>query len=181
RDFSADGRFGPTPETVLPRVLDGVYQQLWADANEEPLVIHFLAATPSGFEPITSGLEMHDLVTERTRVVFEKPYGTDLASFERLDRSVKRVLTEEQIFRIDHFLGKEGVQTIYVLRFANQLFGTQWDRNSVAQVQIDVPEDLDVGERADFYEDTGAALDMLVTHLFQVLGQVAMDPPFDIR
>ncbi|MGO1560307.1 Glucose-6-phosphate 1-dehydrogenase [Actinomycetales bacterium JB111] len=179
--YYAGGRFGPTQDSALPRVLDGLYQQLWADANEEPLVVHFLAVPPSGFEPITRGLEMHDLVTERTRVVFEKPYGTDLESFERLDRSVKRVLTEEQIFRIDHFLGKEGVQTIYVLRFANRLFGTEWDRNSVAQVQIDVPEDLDVGERADFYESTGAALDMLVTHLFQVLGQVAMDPPFDIR
>ncbi|MGO1739763.1 MAG: hypothetical protein ACTHYM_12280 [Actinomycetaceae bacterium] len=179
--FYAHGRFGPGDESVLPAVLDERYRALWSEANEEPLVVHFLAVPPSGFRSVTKGLEAHDLITETTRVVFEKPYGTDRKSFEQLDRDVKKVLDEKQIFRIDHFLGKEGVQTIYVLRFANHLFGSEWDRHSVSQVQIDVPEDLDVADRVDFYEQTGAALDMLVTHLFQVLGQVAMDPPFDIR
>ncbi|MGC5628332.1 glucose-6-phosphate dehydrogenase [Georgenia sp. Z1344] len=179
--YYATGRFGPGDESELPEVIDGIYRDMWAAANEEPLVVHFLAVPPSGFRSVTRGLAEHELITESTRVVFEKPYGTDLKSFEQLDRDVKKVLREEQIFRIDHFLGKEGVQTIYVLRFANQLFGSEWDRHSVKQVQIDVPEDLDVADRVDFYEQTGAALDMLVTHLFQVVGQVAMEPPFDIR
>ncbi|MGC5617483.1 glucose-6-phosphate dehydrogenase [Georgenia sp. Z1491] len=179
--YYASGRFGPRDESELPEMLDRLYRDMWSTAGQEPLVIHFLAVPPSGFRSVTEGLKVHDLVTESTRVVFEKPYGTDLKSFEQLDRDVKEVLAEEQIFRIDHFLGKEGVQTIYVLRFANHLFGSEWSRHSVSQVQIDVPEDLDVADRTDFYEQTGAALDMLVTHLFQVLGQVAMDPPFDIR
>jgi glucose-6-phosphate 1-dehydrogenase len=87
------------------------------------------------------------------------------------------VLDEDQVFRIDHFLGKEGTQDLHVLRFANQLFHTVWSREHVAQVQIDVPEELDVADRAGFYDATGAALDMLVTHLFQVAAEVAMEPP----
>ena len=87
------------------------------------------------------------------------------------------VFDEQQVFRIDHFLGKEGTQDLHVLRFANGLFEHIWSREHVAQVQIDVPEDLDVADRADFYDATGATLDMLVTHLFQVLAFVAMEPP----
>ena len=84
---------------------------------------------------------------------------------------------EQQVFRIDHFLGKEGTQTLHVLRFANGMFEHLWSREHVAQVQIDVPEDLDVADRAEFYDATGATLDMLVTHLFQVAAEVAMEPP----
>src|SRR5690606_4410127 len=106
---------------------------------------------------------------------------TSLESFEELDALVKKTFTEEQVFRIDHFLGKEAVQNLYVMRFANELFGGVWHRDHVAQVQIDVPETLDVAQRAQFYDATGAALDMLVTHLFQVAAQVAMEPPADLR
>jgi len=87
------------------------------------------------------------------------------------------VLDEDQVFRIDHFLGKEGTQDLHVLRFANGMFAPVWDREHVAQVQIDVPEDLGVAQRAEFYDATGAALDMLVTHLFQLAAEVAMEPP----
>ena len=87
------------------------------------------------------------------------------------------VLEEEQVFRIDHFLGKEAVQNLHVVRFANELFGSIWDRHHIEQVEIDVPETLDVAQRAEFYDATGAALDMVVTHLFQVAAQVAMEPP----
>ncbi|MFH5824003.1 glucose-6-phosphate dehydrogenase [Georgenia sp. AZ-5] len=174
------GTFSAAEPGDLPAVLAAAREELRQQSGAEPLVLHFLAVPPAAFAPITRGLGAHDL-TDGARVVYEKPYGTSLESFEELDALVKEVLHEEQVFRIDHFLGKEAVQTIYVLRFANQLFGSEWSRASVDQVQIDVPEDLDVANRAAFYEATGAALDMLVTHLFQVAGQVAMEPPADLR
>jgi glucose-6-phosphate 1-dehydrogenase len=90
---------------------------------------------------------------------------------------VLSVLDEDQVFRIDHFLGKEGTQDLHVLRFANPIFSQVWSRDQVAEVQIDVPEELDVAERAAFYDATGATLDMLVTHLFQLAAEVAMEPP----
>jgi len=176
----AAGQFGVDDPGELPRLLDEVRGELASESGSEPLVLHFLAVPPVAFKSIARGLGAHGLA-DGARVVFEKPYGTSLESFEELDGAVKEVLQEEQVFRIDHFLGKEGVQTIYVLRFANQLFGSEWSRASVEQIQIDVPEDLDVANRIGFYEATGAALDMIVTHLFQVAGQVAMEPPADLR
>jgi glucose-6-phosphate 1-dehydrogenase len=110
-------------------------------------------------------------------VVYEKPYGTSPEGFEQLDKAVHAVLDEEQVFRIDHFLGKQGTQDLHVLRFANQLFAGIWSREHVAEVQIDVPETLDINDRAVFYDQTGATRDMLVTHLFQVAAEVAMEPP----
>lgn len=173
------GLFSADSPGALPARLAEVRAELRDVSGGEPLVVFFLAVPPVAFPAITEGLGRHGLA-DGARVVFEKPYGTSLESFEHLDALVKRTLREDQVFRIDHFLGKEGVQAIYTLRFANKVFGTQWDRHSVAQVQIDVPEDLDVANRIGFYEATGAALDMLVTHLFQVASQVAMDTPFDL-
>lgn len=173
------GAFGADDPGALPDVLAEVRGELRGLGGDEPLVVFFLAVPPVAFPSITAGLGRHGLA-DGARVVFEKPYGTSLESFEELDALVKRTLREDQVFRIDHFLGKEGVQTIYTLRFANKIFGAQWDRHAVAQVQIDVPEDLDVANRAAFYEATGASLDMLVTHLFQVASQVAMDTPYDM-
>ncbi|WP_324653630.1 glucose-6-phosphate dehydrogenase [Georgenia sp. H159] len=146
----------------------------------EVQVVHVLAVPPTVFGPMAEAIGEHGLA-EGSRVVFEKPYGTSLESFEELERTVKGVFVEEQVFRIDHFLGKEAVQSMYALRFANELVGGAWNREHVAQVQIDVPEDLDIADRAEFYDSTGAALDMLVTHLFQVAAQVAMEPPSDLR
>jgi glucose-6-phosphate 1-dehydrogenase len=116
-------------------------------------------------------------LAERARVIMEKPFGTDLASARELNAHLHEVFDEEQIFRIDHFLGKEAAQNILALRFANGLFEPIWNRNHIDHVQIDVPETLDVGARAAFYEKTGAFRDMVVTHLFQVLAFVAMEPP----
>src|SRR5918996_1352504 len=116
-------------------------------------------------------------LSERARVIMEKPFGTDLASAIELNAAIHEVFDEEQIFRIDHFLGKEAAQNILALRFANGLFEPIWNRNHIDHVQIDVPETLDVGARAGFYEKTGAFRDMVVTHLFQVLAFVAMEPP----
>ena len=114
-------------------------------------------------------------------MVYEKPYGTSLDSFHELDALVHTVFDEEQVFRIDHFLGKEATQNIHMLRFANTMISRVWDRHSIEEVQIDVPETLDIADRAEFYDATGAALDMLVTHLFQVAAEVAMEPPLSFR
>ena len=117
-----------------------------------------------------------DLV-ERSRVVMEKPFGTDLASAVALNDFLHDTFDESQIFRIDHFLGKEAAQNILAFRFANGLFEPIWNRNFIDHIQIDIPETLGLDERANFYESTGAYKDMVVTHLFQVMAFVVMEPP----
>ena len=107
----------------------------------------------------------------------EKPFGVDLESARELNARLHEVFNEDQIFRIDHFLGKEPAQNILAFRFANGLFEPIWNRNFIHHVQIDVPETLGLGKRAAFYEQTGAYRDMVVTHLFQILGFMAMEPP----
>ena len=107
----------------------------------------------------------------------EKPFGTDLPTARRLNAVVQEVFDDDQVFRIDHFLGKEAAQNILAFRFANGLFEPIWNREHIDHVQIDVPETLSVGSRAAFYEETGAFRDMVVTHLFQILAFVAMEPP----
>src|SRR5205814_594564 len=116
-------------------------------------------------------------LVERSRIVMEKPFGTDLASARSLNSRLHEVFDEEQIFRIDHFLGKEPAQNILAFRFANGLFEPIWNRNFIDHVQIDVPETLGLSMRAAFYEATGAYRDMVVTHLFQILAFMAMEPP----
>src|SRR6478736_5080974 len=159
----------------LPGELDRLRKVLAEDGGDV-LVVHYLAVPPSSFAPITRALDKAGL-TAGVRVVYEKPYGTSLETFRELDATVHEAFDEEQVFRIDHFLGKEATQNLHVLRFANELFGGVWNRRHVAQVQIDVPETLDVAQRAEFYDATGAALDMLATHLFQIAAEVAMEPP----
>jgi glucose-6-phosphate 1-dehydrogenase len=117
-----------------------------------------------------------DLV-ERSRIIMEKPFGIDLASAVALNSAIHEVFTEKQIFRIDHFLGKEAALNVLAFRFANGLFEPIWNRQHIDHVQIDVPEILAVGARGPFYETTGAYRDMVVTHLFQVLAFMAMEPP----
>jgi glucose-6-phosphate 1-dehydrogenase len=169
--FAGGGFQSEDPGSLLD-VLAEARQELGDDAQ----LVHYLAVPPSAFGPLTKGLATHGLA-DGARVVYEKPYGTSPESFRELDELVLSVLDEQQVFRIDHFLGKEGTQDLHVLRFANQLFQQIWSREHVAQVQIDVPEELDVADRAQFYDATGAVLDMLVTHLFQVAAEVAMEPP----
>jgi glucose-6-phosphate 1-dehydrogenase len=111
------------------------------------------------------------------RVITEKPFGTDLASARKLNSRLHEVFAEPCIFRIDHYLGREAVQNLLALRFANGMFEPVWNRNHIDHVQIDVPETLSIEMRGSFYEETGAFRDMIVTHLFQVLGFVAMEPP----
>ena len=142
----------------------------------DPQLVHYLAVPPVAFAEITKALGQHGLA-RNARVVYEKPFGTSPQSFRALDRVVHSVLDEQQVYRIDHFLGKEATQDLHVLRFANDLFTAMWDREHVESVQIDVPEKLGITDRSVFYDATGAVLDMLVTHLFQVAAEVAMEPP----
>ena len=116
-------------------------------------------------------------LVERSRIVMEKPFGTDLESAKELNARSTRSSTRTQIFRIDHFLGKEAAQNILALRFANGLFEPIWNRNHIDHIQIDVPEELTVEGRGQFYDATGAFRDMVVTHLLQILAFVAMEPP----
>jgi glucose-6-phosphate 1-dehydrogenase len=136
-----------------------------------------LAIPPVSFEPTVTLLGQTGLAEGRTRIIVEKPFGTDLASAKALNHTVHQVFDESQIFRIDHFLGKESVENILALRFANGLFEPVWNRQYISYVQIDVPESLSIEGRANFYDRTGAYSDMIVTHLFQVLSFVAMEPP----
>ncbi len=138
--------------------------------------IHYLSVPPKAALPAVRMLGAAGLVP-RSRIVMEKPFGVDLVSAVSLNASLHEVFPEPQIFRIDHFLGKEPAQNILAFRFANGLFEPIWNRNFIDHVQIDVPEKLEIGGRAAFYETVGAYRDMVVTHLFQILAFMAMEPP----
>ncbi|OBA89068.1 glucose-6-phosphate dehydrogenase [Mycobacteriaceae bacterium 1482268.1] len=138
--------------------------------------LHYLSVPPKAARAVITTLREADLV-DRSRVVMEKPFGTDLASAVALNDFVHETFREEQIFRIDHFLGKEAAQNILAFRFANGLFEPIWNRNFIDHIQIDIPETLGLDARANFYENTGAYKDMVVTHLFQVMAFVVMEPP----
>ncbi|HXW46793.1 MAG TPA: hypothetical protein VEL03_18525, partial [Streptosporangiaceae bacterium] len=162
--------------TDSPGSLLDVIGQAGRELGASPQFVHYLAVPPAAFAGLTRALGRHNLANG-ARVVYEKPFGTSAKAFRELDRVVHSVLAEEQVYRIDHFLGKEATQDLHVLRFANGLFAGAWDRRNVESVQIDVPERLGVTDRSVFYDATGAVLDMLVTHLFQVAAEVAMEPP----
>jgi glucose-6-phosphate 1-dehydrogenase len=147
-----------------------------AELGGSPRRLFHLAIPPASFEPVVGMLGSTGLA-RGARIIIEKPFGTDLASARALNQVLHAVFGESQIFRIDHFLGKESVDNILALRFANGLFEPVWNRQHIRYVQIDVPETLSIEGRADFYDKTGAYRDMVVTHLFQVLGFVAMEPP----
>src|SRR3984893_14066648 len=144
-------------------------------------VIFYLAVASSLFGPVIDGLAASGLMAETNgswrRVIIEKPFGTDLASARALDARILKVLSESQIYRMDHFLGKETVQNIMVLRFANGIFEPLWNRDHIDHVQITVAETVGVERRAAFYEATGALRDMVPNHVFQLLSLTAMEPP----
>jgi glucose-6-phosphate 1-dehydrogenase len=171
----AGGGFGADSPGSLLDVLEEAKAEMGTDAQ----YIHYLAIPPTAFAKVTEGLGQHGLA-EGSRVIYEKPFGTSPANFRELDIAVHKVLDESQVFRIDHFLGKEGTQNLHALRFGNGLFDHIWHRDFIKAVQIDVPETLDIDDRAVFYDETGALLDMVVTHLFQVAAEVAMEPPLSM-
>ncbi len=177
----------PMPKTARENFLHRIYganhddiaaavAQAEKDIGGRPRRLFHLAIPPSAFESVVDDLAAAGL-SKRARVIIEKPFGWDVASARHLNRVLHSAFPERDVFRIDHFLGKESVENILALRFANGLFEPVWNRDHIEHVQIDVPETLSIEGRAGFYEGTGAFRDMVVTHLFQVLGFVAMEPP----
>ncbi len=143
--------------------------------------LFYLATPPSAFAPIAKELGRTGLLKQDngswSRLIVEKPFGTDLKSAKALNDELLKIADEQQIYRIDHYLGKETVQNILVLRFANGMFEPIWNRNHIDHIQITVDEQLGVGHRGSFYDATGALRDMVPNHLFQLLSLVAMEPP----
>jgi glucose-6-phosphate 1-dehydrogenase len=173
--FAGGGFTADNPGSLL-EVIGKAGRELGAS----PQLVHYLAVPPVAFTVLTKALGQHGLA-KGARVVYEKPFGTSPTAFRELDQVVHSVLSEDQVYRIDHFLGKEATQDLHVLRFANSLFAGMWDHKQVESVQIDVPERLGITDRSVFYDATGAVLDMLVTHLFQVAAEVAMEPPASLE
>jgi glucose-6-phosphate 1-dehydrogenase len=170
------GKLQYVPQSAGPEALAkavfAAEQRLGDDARR----LHYLSVPPKAALPVIEMLRAADLV-QRSRVIMEKPFGSDLDSAVRLNAQLHETFTESQIFRIDHFLGKEPAQNILAFRFANGLFEPIWSRNFIDHVQIDIPETLGLDTRVEFYESTGAYKDMVVTHLMQVMAFVAIEPP----
>ena len=143
------------------------------------LPVIYLAIAPAFFANVTQGLNAVGL-TKSARVVVEKPFGRDLESAIQLDESLKKLLPEDQIYRIDHYLGKESVEDLLVFRFANTLFEPVWNRNYISNIQITMTEDFGVEGRGKFYDEVGATRDVLQNHLLQVLTMLTMEPPIDM-
>jgi glucose-6-phosphate 1-dehydrogenase len=152
-----------------------------ADSGTGGNRLFYLATPPDAFAPISRELGRAGMLKEENdkwrRLIVEKPFGTDLESAKALNAELLKIVEEQQIYRIDHYLGKETVQNILVLRFANGMFEPIWNRNHIDHVQIVVDEKLGVGHRGSFYDATGALRDMVPNHLFQLLSLVTMEPP----
>jgi len=160
---------------VLAKTVAALEGELGADVGR----LHYLSVPPVAAPDVLRLLGEAGLA-ERARIIMEKPFGTDLSSAKRLNETLHATFDESQVFRIDHFLGKEAALNILAFRFANGLFEPIWNRQHIAHVQIDVPETLSIGPRIAFYEHTGAFRDMVVNHLFQVLAFMAMEPPTEL-
>src|SRR3954453_9171236 len=167
-----------------PASFDRMHEQLEeleTTRNTDGNRLFYLATPPSAFAPIARELGRTGMLKEDggawRRLIVEKPFGTDLESAKALNNELLKIVDEHQIYRIDHYLGKETVQNILVLRFANGMFEPIWNRNHIDHVQITVDEKLGVGHRGSFYDATGALRDMVPNHLFQLLSLVAMEPP----
>lgn len=147
------------------------------DGFEDRIRVFYLATAPKLFGPIASGLSQNSLINDEVRIVLEKPVGNDYASALKINDQVGECFPENRIFRIDHYLGKETVQNLLALRFANSLFEPLWNRGNIDHVQITVAEDLGVGGRIEFYDQVGTLRDMVQNHLMQLLCLTAMEAP----
>ena len=145
------------------------------------VLVNYLAVSPVLFKHICHGLDKAGLLNDESRIVMEKPIGHDLKSCIEINDAVSEVFKEEQIFRIDHYLGKETVLNLLALRFANSIFTTNWDHNSVDSIQITVAEAVGIEGRWDYFDHTGQLRDMLQNHLLQILTFVTMEPPVDLE
>lgn len=178
-------------EAILKRLLDELYlivgdyrspetfELLREKLADFKLPVIFLAIAPDMFETVSEGLDKVG-ITETARIVVEKPFGRDLQSAIELDDCLKKILPEDQIYRIDHYLGKESVEDLLVFRFANTLFEPVWNRNYISSVQITLSEEFGIEGRGKFYDGVGATRDVLQNHLLQVLTMLAIEPPIDL-
>jgi glucose-6-phosphate 1-dehydrogenase len=177
-EFARSLRFAGVGDGFEP--LAEAIEQARQELGGEAELLFYLSLPPQAAEGTVEQIGQLGL-GEGARVITEKPFGTDLASARKLNARLHSVFAEHCIFRIDHYLGREAVQNLLALRFANGMFEPVWNRNHIDHVQIDVPETLSIEMRGSFYEETGAFRDMIVTHLFQVLGFVAMEPPVSLE
>jgi glucose-6-phosphate 1-dehydrogenase len=192
RDYLADDEFNDGDWSRLRQRIhyvqaDALDHDAWGDlvallaGAEDRVRVASLATAPSLFGPIATGLRNNGLVTAESRIVLEKPLGHDHASAREINDEVGRCFAENRIYRIDHYLGKETVQNLLALRFANSLFEPLWRRGSIDHVQITVAEDLGVGGRVEFYDKIGALRDMVQNHLMQLVCLVAMEAPSSLH
>ncbi|MBV9351321.1 MAG: glucose-6-phosphate dehydrogenase, partial [Mycobacterium sp.] len=153
-----------------------VYDSLAEQIGKDRQSLYYLEMPPVLFAPIVENLGKAGLL-ERSRVAVEKPFGHDLASAQELNARLHAALDEQQILRVDHFLGKQPVVELEYLRFANQALAQLWDRHSVSEIHITMAEDFGVEDRGKFYDAVGTVRDVVQNHLLQVLALVAMEPP----
>jgi glucose-6-phosphate 1-dehydrogenase len=177
-EFAKNVSFAPAEPGNYGQLVAAV-QRAEKEIGGTPGRLYHLAIPPVAFTSMVGMLGESGL-NRGARVIIEKPFGTDLDSARKLDQAVHAVFDESQVFRIDHFLGKESVDNVLAFRFANGLFEPVWNRQHLRYVEIDVPETLSITDRGAFYDATGAYRDMIVTHLFQVLAFVAMEPPVSL-
>jgi glucose-6-phosphate 1-dehydrogenase len=178
RSFASSLSFAGIGEGLAP--LNEAVVRAREELGGRARLLHYLSVPPTAAARIVE--ELGELgLSDGARIIMEKPFGTDLASARELNATVLSVFDETQVFRIDHYLGREAVQNLLAVRFANGMFEPVWNRDHIDHVQIDVPETGSIEMRAGFYERTGAFRDMVVTHLFQVLGFVAMEPPTSLE
>lgn len=177
--FYQPGDIGhPDDFAALAKLLDEI------EKGQLSTRLYYLATAPQFYEPAIQRLGAAGLADEShgvRRIIIEKPFGTDLKSAEHLNECVHRVFSEKQVYRIDHYLGKETVQNVLVLRFANTIFEPVWNRNYIDHVQITVAEEVDVGRRGDYYDTAGVMRDMFQNHLLQLLMITAMEAPVQYK
>ena len=149
--------------------------------QDQRLLINYCSVAPFLFADICTGLDHAGIITPTTRVVLEKPIGRDLASSQAINDTVASVFNEDQVYRIDHYLGKETVLNLLALRFANSIFATNWDHNTIDHVQITVAEEVGIEGRWGYFDNSGQLRDMVQNHLMQILTLVAMEPPVNLQ
>jgi glucose-6-phosphate 1-dehydrogenase len=192
RDHLATGEFNDEDWSHLRNRIhyaqtDAIQHDSWDElvallnGSGDKIRVAYLATAPSLFGPIATGLRINGLVTSDSRIVLEKPLGHDYASARGINDEVGQCFAENRIYRIDHYLGKETVQNLLALRFANSLFEPLWRRGAIDHVQITVAEDLGVGGRVEFYDRIGALRDMVQNHLTQLVCMVAMEAPSSLH
>ena len=183
-DHSSDAaQLGPFVERLSYQPLDvtdpGGFEALAAKTGEGGDLSIFLSTAPQLFEPTIAGLQASGLVHDGVRIGLEKPLGSDLASSRDINDAVARAFPEERIFRVDHYLGKETVQNLLALRFANMMFEPLWNAAGIDHVQVTISETVGLEGRTDYYDSAGALRDMVQNHMLQLVALIAMEPPSD--